>query len=201
VRVYDIGANCGLYAIPLAAAAAEGSMVHAFEPSPVMAARLERNVALNALGRRVRGHRVALGGDASSVTLNVHPKNHGQSSLRALDGPVERVEVEQRPLLDAVDARQDERHAVDTTLMKIDVEGHEDSVLCPFLYACPEIALPDALLVEMVLEHEWRQDLRAALARRGYRVVFEGEGNALFERAAPAGHGPAGGGGAGAPTT
>ena len=54
VLVFDIGANCGAYSIPLAMAAGEGSRVVAFEPNPLMIGRLGMNIALNNLTDRVR---------------------------------------------------------------------------------------------------------------------------------------------------
>lgn len=182
-RVFDIGANCGLYALTLARAAADGSLVHAFEPSPVMAARLERNVALNGLGFCVRVHRVALGATDGRALLNVHAKNHGQSSLLPLEAGVDALGVECRALLGYLDAPADAPAGVDElTLVKIDVEGHEDEVLHPSLEACPEDRPPDCLLAERVLESRWRLDLRAALAGRGDVATFEVEGNVLFEQ-------------------
>jgi hypothetical protein len=50
---YDVGANVGSYTL---LAATAGARVHAFEPSPPTAARLRRNVALNALEERVQVH-------------------------------------------------------------------------------------------------------------------------------------------------
>jgi len=179
VRVFDIGANCGLYALTLARAAAAGSTVHAFEPSPVMAARLERNVSLNGLDACVKVHCVALGASTGHATLNVHAKNHGQSSLLTLEAGAGTVSVAQDTLLTFVGEGTPESTS---TIVKIDVEGHEDDVLHPFLERCPPDRLPDAILVEVVLESRWQRDLRGALATRGYRSAFEAEGNVLFER-------------------
>ena len=182
--VLDIGANCGVYTVPLAAAGGDGARVLAFEPSPVMAARLEANVALNGLGARVEVHRVALGAERGRATLHVHPKNHGQSSLRALDAERGSVAVERAPLADFTA----DLPAGVPLIVKIDVEGREDDVLCPFLDAVADASLPEAILLEMVLETSWRRDLRGALTARGYRVALEADGNALFVRgdAAPA---------------
>ena len=54
--VFDVGAHVGEYAVPLAL---QGRTIHAFEPNPHSADRLERNARLN--GAAVRLHRAGLG--------------------------------------------------------------------------------------------------------------------------------------------
>lgn len=178
--VHDIGANCGAYAVPLAAAMADGSVLHCFEPSPIMAARLGRNLALNGLESRAQVHEVALGASAGEATLHVHHRNHGQSSLRSLDRATGGVTVPVRPLADyAVPTGPDE---VDIRAIKIDVEGREDTVLAPYLQTVDDAALADAILIETVWVSEWQEDLRRQLAERGYVREFEAEGNEGFVR-------------------
>lgn len=177
--VFDIGANCGAYAVPLAAAAGEGSRLHAFEPSPTMAARLARNLALNGLEHTATIHRVALARGRGRATLNLHARNHGQSSLRPIERRGGTLEVECRPLADFVppDAAGYERFVI-----KIDVEGGEDAALGPYLASAPDAGLPDAILLETAHAESWREDLGGALGGRGYRVVLEADGNALYAR-------------------
>jgi FkbM family methyltransferase len=179
--ILDIGANSGTYTVPLARACAPGSSLVAFEPIPPMRRRLERNLALNGLAAGVTVVEAALGGEAGSAELNLHPENFGQSSLRALDVGDARVRVEVRPLADFVA----DPGAFDLFLIKIDVEGLEDTVLGPYLDAAPDDALPHAILIEMVLAAEWKRDLAELLHARGYRIVFEAEENALFVRGLP----------------
>jgi FkbM family methyltransferase len=161
--------------------AVPGSSLVAFEPIPPMRRRLERNLALNGLAAGVTVVEAALGGEAGSAELNLHPENFGQSSLRALDVGDARVRVEVRPLADFVA----DPGAFDLFLIKIDVEGLEDTVLGPYLDAAPDDALPHAILIEMVLAAEWKRDLAGLLHARGYRIVFEAEENALFVRGLP----------------
>src|SRR5690606_32124963 len=59
--VLDIGANIGFYAVPLALHVRQhGGFLHAFEPVPTNANRLQDNLILNHLAGHVRLHRVGL---------------------------------------------------------------------------------------------------------------------------------------------
>ncbi|MEE9320645.1 MAG: FkbM family methyltransferase [Granulosicoccus sp.] len=175
--IFDIGANCGLYSVYLSKAAGPGSELYAFEPSPDMAARLMQNLRLNDVDSTTTVHQVALAAERGVTTLHVHNRNHGQSSLRSLDNSSTAIEVEQRPLADYLHHRD----SFDNCVIKIDVEGREDTILFPFFSTCPDAQLPAAVLIEMVLENCWTHDLRQQLQKRGYTVVFEKEGNALFK--------------------
>lgn len=175
--IFDIGANCGLYSVYLAKAAGPGSELHAFEPSPDMATRLMQNLRLNDVDNTTTVHQVALAAEPGTTTLHVHNRNHGQSSLRALDNSSTAIEVEQRPLSDFLQ----QRGGFDSCVIKIDVEGREDIILFPFFSTCTDALLPDAVLIEMVLEDCWTHDLRQLLEKRGYTVIFDKEGNSLFK--------------------
>ena len=137
----DIGANIGSYTV-LAATTAQARVI-AFEPHPRTAASLERNVAHNRLGERVDIRRVALsaaegegsltdGLDAMNYLVVGDPGSRSgdlcQVPLRTLDGEV----GEATP-----------------TMLKIDVEGHEESVLAggPGVLAQPGL---EAIEIETV---------------------------------------------------
>lgn len=180
VRVLDIGANCGAFALPLARAAGEGSVVHAFEPNPIMVLRLHRNVALNGLRGPVAVHALALGDRAGTAVLTVPERNAGLGSV--MDGgqgclamPVPIVPV--RPYLILGEA--------EATLLKIDVEGAEAAVLVPLLDdAVPEAELPEAMMIETAHSDRWPPELVARIAARGYVPRWTGEGNTFYVRGA-----------------
>jgi len=176
--VIDIGANCGVYSIPLIDRAAAGSALRAFEPSPVMADRLTRNLFINKLDAVSTVHRVALSSEQGNAVLNVHPKNHGQSSLRKLDSIADTITIEKHTL----DRYVTDAAKFDRFIIKIDVEGREDDVLEPWLRSCDDAVLPDAILIEVVLEDSWERDLQGALKSRGYSATLEADGNTLFMR-------------------
>ncbi|WP_241434497.1 FkbM family methyltransferase [Sulfitobacter noctilucae] len=176
--ILDIGANSGAFTIPLAAAAGPGSRVIAFEPSPVMIGRLGHNVRLNNLGEVVRIEGCALGDEAGEAILNFRERNFGQASLLPIK---ERVRdggtlVPVRRFLDYTG--EAEGHAV--SVLKIDVEGAEVSVLGPLLDAGGW--LPDAMLIETDHAEEWDTDLVGQITSLGYEVRLQAEQNTLFVR-------------------
>lgn len=117
----DVGANCGLYTRKLARLSRE---VHAFEPSHDMARLLRRTSASN-----VSVHEIALSDHEGDAELFI-PRGdnglvHGLASLeRRMTETTEPVVAAHVPMarLDAVI-----RH--DVAFVKVDVEGHELSVL------------------------------------------------------------------------
>lgn len=113
----DIGANVGSYTV-LASGVCGGRTI-AFEPDPISAARLSRNVSANALEQRVEIRRVALGDHCGRAAFTT-----GRDTMNrfagANDAGAQWVRV---TTLDA------EIGAAQPCLMKVDVEGFETQVL------------------------------------------------------------------------
>ena len=113
----DIGANIGSYAILGGGARAR---VTAVEPIPSTFAHLKRNVALNELEERVRCYQVGLSGQAGTLRFS--------SGLDTVNHVLAEGEI--LPSIDVPVMRLDDMVGDDVpVLMKIDVEGHELSVL------------------------------------------------------------------------
>ena len=111
----DVGANIGSYTV---LAAATGAAVTSVEPIPATFERLERIIAFNRLGDRVRPLCCGLSetpGTARFTTDRDAMNRVVPASAAGVDLPV-------RTLDDVADGRT-------PALMKIDVEGHEISVL------------------------------------------------------------------------
>lgn len=115
----DVGANVGSYT--LLAASVPGTQVVAFEPASIAAGRLRENVALNALGGRVRVAQMAVGAQAGAARLTV-----GLDCINKLVEPSHCGEAEAVVVttLDEALASQDA-----VSVVKIDVEGAEEQVL------------------------------------------------------------------------
>ena len=177
--IFDIGANCGTFTLPLAAAAGSGSRIIAFEPNPVMADRLKTNLALNGLTERVEIVGAALGATDGEATLHLVDRNLGRSSLRLVKS-VRSILVTVRPLVRYL---PDQLQRYETFIIKIDIESFEDEVLIPFFTATPAEGVPDAILIETHGADLWCADLSGVLKQQGYVPYFEGEdGNTLFLR-------------------
>jgi FkbM family methyltransferase len=125
--VFDVGANAGIYS--LAALAAQPSViVHAFEPTPEIAARLRASAKLNGLDH-LHVHEVAVLNKNGRASLNRFRgelgSNEGMNFILGDlgDSGTERV---QAVCLDQF-CRDHSIAYVD--LMKIDIQGHEYSAL------------------------------------------------------------------------
>ena len=83
--ILDIGANIGYHALRLAQRELTAT-VHAFEPLPQSFEFLSRNVALNALGERVRCYAHGLSNANGSFEFFIAPENGTNASLRNVAG-------------------------------------------------------------------------------------------------------------------
>jgi FkbM family methyltransferase len=129
--VFDIGANIGAHTLGLAQSVGSAGKVYAFEPTDFAFEKLKRNLALNPeLEVRTHTHQILLA-DAPTASrepeiyaswhlgadYSVHPKHRGRlattlhATVDTLDGFVERESIDR------------------LNLIKMDVDGHEYSVL------------------------------------------------------------------------
>ncbi len=124
MRVLDIGANYGLYALSLAKRAGDGGRVWAVEPCTATAQHLKHSIALNRFDQ-VELLQTALSDHSGHARLSVQPN----PELNALtDDPGATADTEEVALttLDALAAQHDMRRI---DFLKIDAEGEEERIL------------------------------------------------------------------------
>lgn len=128
----DVGANVGMYTIW--AAKTRGAKVYAFEPEAQNFALLNRNIALNNLGERVKAYCLALSDQAGYSELHLSSLQVG-GSCHSLG---ERVDFKHQPMKPAfsqgcISARLDDLVASGVVpppdYIKIDVDGFEPKVI------------------------------------------------------------------------
>jgi len=132
----DVGANIGLFTLPLALKA---SRVLAIEADPLIEQRLAANLAANAFDN-VTVAAVAVGDHTGQVSFIRDAENLGHNRV----GEGGQVTVPIRLLLDVVREAGIER--IDA--FKIDVEGFEDKVLDPFFATAPRALWPRRVVIE-----------------------------------------------------
>lgn len=130
--VVDAGANTGFYSL-LAASACSSNRVLAFEPVPVVADILHANIRQNGLEQRVRVISCALSSSSGRLDLYMPTQEHGLVETSAsLEPDFKDVHSATSPVLVRTLDRAVLRlapFARHLSLIKIDVEGHEASVL------------------------------------------------------------------------
>jgi len=158
----DVGANVGMFTIPLAMAVGPSGRVLTIEPSPENVERLESNIELNAL-ENVVVEPIAVGDKAGRVVLQLasDPGFHSTGEI-AESREVNETMTVRAETLDEVWLRA---HAPAVSFIKIDTEGSEDAVLrgaTQILEACHPVLLVEAKGDERVRE------LDSWLGRFGY---------------------------------
>lgn len=178
--IVDVGANVGAFSLPILRAAGPGARALAFEPNPLMRERLARNAGLNGLDR-LEIVPNAVGASVGAAEMHF-PRNgnQGQGRIEIAYGADEAgFDVEVRPLADCLA----ERHVPRVDLLKVDVEGLEDQVICPLLDG-NDALWPRLLYFESEHEEVWRLPLLDRLAACGYSLSRSYGKNQLFERSA-----------------
>lgn len=124
--VLDIGANVGWFVATAAPLVGKAGRIHAFEPQPAVAAMLRETIALNGLDQ-VELHEVALSDRDGSFAFHVLDGNAGAGRLG--DKPEgEGWQSFDIPTRDAA-AMLESLELDPIRMIKIDVEGHEATVL------------------------------------------------------------------------
>ncbi len=125
--IADVGANFGYFTIlgaSLIGQSGAGS-VFSYEPNPKLGALLRRNIEVNWSLAPITFEQCALAAQTSTMTLNI-PDEHGANATLSgfVDGDTgQSIEVEARTLDLSIP------HDIKLDILKIDVEGHEFSVL------------------------------------------------------------------------
>lgn len=176
IVAYDVGANAGAHTLRLAAVAAPGSVIHAFEPNPVMRARLEENIRLNAFDC-IRVHDCAISDNGGEMELFVPAQ--GNLGLARLGEPVRGangISVQVRKLTEFLPSDPD----TPIDLVKVDVEGQEDRVLAPLITEASATRKPKAIFFELQHERFWSVDIPSLLEQNGYELQGKFGRNALY---------------------
>ena len=144
--------------------------VHAFEPSATTAGMLKTHLAEHANVERIDVHAFGMSSSPGSVEFHIVGDGVGVNSIHPPAGtPILRTE---QATMDTVDLFIAARHIPDVTLMKVDTEGHDLSVLKGAAQLLERGAIA---VVQFEYNHRWitsRTYLRDVfeLAPRRYRI-------------------------------
>ena len=169
MSVIDVGANIGLYSILAASRVGPNGTVWAFEPSTELAARLDRNLALNGCDR-VHVFRLALS-DTPNASLSLTCDSGFGDAYRYLspDAGSSGGEVVPVTTLDAWAAANAIGRA---DFLKVDIEGGEYRMVLgarDFLASNPKIVVMFECETDWSARAGWRpQDLRDLFNSLGF---------------------------------
>ncbi len=169
----DIGANCGVYALPACASA--DAKVIAIEPNPTMQERLIENIAINALDG-ITVVRAAVGAASGQMSLSMGSRwDYGQASLLHRPGNIS-LAVPVFTLTEILRSSGVSR----LSALKIDVEGYEDKAIGKFLVECADSELPNSMVIEHLHSGIWSHDVHGLAVSRGYSLKEKTKNNLLF---------------------
>lgn len=167
----DIGCNIGLYSLPLGKAAGPSGKILSIDANKDMIDRVTFNAAASNLNCVTPVH-MAVGGETAKVDLK----------FRRGDVAIARVEesatgtIQMRPLQDIV-----EDHGITKVdALKIDIEGHEDQALAPYLRTASEAMRPRRIVIEQIAPGQDYPGCKAEFDRLGYRLIERTRNNSLY---------------------
>ncbi|MGB5864045.1 MAG: FkbM family methyltransferase [Sulfitobacter sp.] len=135
----DIGCNIGLYALPLARATGPSGQVLAVDANSDMIERIAFNARASEF-KNLKAIYVAVGAEEARVDLRIRQNDVAIVSVeRNKNGKTMML-----PLLRIL--AENGVKSVDS--LKIDIEGHEDVAMVPFLRDASESLLPSRIVIE-----------------------------------------------------
>lgn len=168
----DIGCNVGLYGLSLAVAHPAGRVL-AIDANPRMAGQMAWNAAASGL-TNVQVVHAAVSDAEGRADLVIRKDDVAIVGIR--ENPAGAMPVRTLAALVA-EAGITAIHG-----LKIDIEGHEDKALVPFLDGAPDSLLPRRIVIEMAGGGDDYSGCAAAFARRGYRLAGRTRNNSLYLR-------------------
>lgn len=178
MRVIDIGANMGYYAVKLGARVGPGGSLIAFEPNPEVYDVCVENLKINGLTGFARVLPIALGEVKGTATLTRSRSNMASANLLADQDTDVSFPVE----VDTLDAVLQDQRPID--LIKLDAEGYESFILKgarQTLSRSPTCAVMIELGLDRWERHSTLEEL-VPLCGGGGRELFAVQDDGTLER-------------------
>ncbi len=170
----DIGANAGIYSLTAAKQLENNGKVISIEPHPKMAMRLSYNISLNNAEHKIQVLQYAITAEKGVMSLMLDDSNMGGNSLTQKRGD-NSIEVNCIPLHDLL--QEQEISHID--ILKIDIEGAEDTALIPFFNKTEPSLYPRFIIMENSKD-QWQEDLEGKLFKAGYSIIHTSAMNCIW---------------------
>ena len=166
----DIGANIGLYSLPLALSTPEGQVV-AIDANPLMIKQLN----FNAEASKLTNLKIIF----SAVS---NKTGYGSLTIRNEDDAIVAINEKNN---DGIPIRTLRDILAESKIgkvygLKIDVEGHEDLALAPFLLSAGVNELPTKIVIEHVNQEDYPA-CKDAFKKLNYKLVGKSKNNSFYE--------------------
>ena len=166
----DIGANIGLYSLPLAQSTPDGQVV-AIDANPLMIKQLN----FNAEASKLTNLKIIF----SAVS---NKTGYGSLTIRNEDDAIVAINEKNN---DGIPIRTLRDILAESKIgkvygLKIDVEGHEDLALAPFLLSAGVNELPTKIVIEHVNQEDYPA-CKDAFKKLNYKLVGKSKNNSFYE--------------------
>lgn len=166
----DMGSNIGLYSLPMAKTSPQGITL-SIDANPLMASRLIFNASASDLN------------NLKMVSVAVSD-TEGQGSLiiRKDDVAIVAIEESDDGLIPVrtLSSILNEYKINEIFGLKIDIEGHEDKALVPFLMDAPKNQLPKRIVIEHPEPNTDYPECTKAFDALGYQLIDRSRNNSFY---------------------
>jgi len=166
----DIGSNIGLYSQPLALAAPKGQTI-SIDANPLMKLRLDFNKSSSKISN-INMINIAVSDKKGSGSLKIRKDDIAIVALdESIDGDIKYstlIEVLGNNKIDKIYG------------LKIDIEGHEDKALVPFLLNAPKTLLPNKIVIEQPTRNQDYPGCLNAFEKLNYKLVGRSKNNSFY---------------------
>jgi FkbM family methyltransferase len=168
----DLGSNIGLYSQPLALASPNG-IVLSIDANPLMKSRLLFNYKATAI-TNIRFVLSAVSNKIGTGSLKIRKNDN---AIVALDENI-KSDVKINTLENIIS----DNNIKNIYGLKIDIEGHEDKALVPFLLNANESLLPKKIVIEKFSKNTDYPECTLAFKKLNYKLVSRSKNNSFYEK-------------------
>ena len=168
----DLGSNIGLYSQPLALASPNG-IVLSIDANPLMKTRLIFNNKASGI-KNVKFVLSAVSNKIGKGSLKIRKNDN---AIVALD---ENIQSDVK--INTLENLIHENNIKSIYGLKIDIEGHEDKALVPFLLNANESLLPKKIVIEKFSKNTDYPECTLAFKKLNYKLVSRSKNNSFYEK-------------------
>ena len=168
----DLGSNIGLYSQPLALASPNG-IVLSVDANPLMKTRLIFNNKASGI-KNVKFVLSAVSNKIGKGSLKIRKNDN---AIVALD---ENIQSDVK--INTLENLIHENNIKSIYGLKIDIEGHEDKALVPFLLNAKESLLPKKIVIEKLSKNTDYPECTLAFKKLNYKLISRSKNNSFYEK-------------------